>query len=582
MPKSKAARLKEIVSVMYRYDVFNNLMKQTNPDQIRKAFETLGPTFVKVGQMLSVRTDIFSLDFTRELRKLQDEVKRDSYLDVEKEIKEEFGHSPQKLYLHFDKEPFASASIGQAHRAVLLDGTPVVVKVQHPHIAEEIHLDLDLFQKALPLAKYRPESNVVDLKSVLKDLRRSLDNEMDFTKEASYAELFYKLNNGWKEIRVPKIYHNLSSKKVLTMSLMKGDSLKYLLGQENSEIAYHQKTNQALKADISQLLIGHFMKQVFEDGFFHADPHPGNILLEYIDEAENEADPSTQNYYWEGEFGHIPYELSLDKKERLHHFRLNFIDFGMMGYINRDMQAKMTNMIVAVYSRETQRIANAVLAICEKEGPFSEEQFTDELDEYLMKYINMPVKEIDLQQVFTQVLTICKNNHLQIDRSIMMLIKALGTLEGVIEDLTPELSLMEAVAPFAQKYFLRQFQLKDELQESAIDLWDSLKSAPKIPARTYDLIDNFARGKGKVTLQVKNQSILMSKVEAMVNRIVIGLILSALVIGSSLLVRNSESGHSFVNIIGILGYVAATISILYLAFDSFLQRRKTKKEQEKK
>ena len=153
-----------------------------------------------------------------------------------------------------------------------------------------------------------------------------------------------------------------------------------------------------------------------------------------------------------------------------------------------------------------------------------------------------------------------------------MLIKAFGTLEGVIEDLNPDLSLFEVVAPFAQKFFIKQLHLKDELQETGLDYLSSLKALPKIPSRTLTVLDTFAKGKGKLNLEFKNQKALLERVEAMVNRLVIGLILSALVIGSSLLVQTSPNGHTFISNIGIFGYSIAALSILFLISESFYRR----------
>lgn len=444
--QSKAARLRQIVKVVNHYSVVKNITQQKNPAEVRQAFEELGPTFIKVGQMMSVRTDIFTLDFTKELRKLQDDVKTDSFESVKTLVEKELELPLTEIFERFDEQPFASASIAQAHHAQLKNGQQVVVKVQHPGIAYEIELDLSLFEKAIPIANWVPESKVIDLKSIVKEIRVSLQNELDFQKELVLAEEFYRLNNGWKEIRAPKMEPAYSTKKVIVMELMPGKNLKELINADDDKIVQGEKNYKELKKTVSELLIEHFMKEVFEDGFFHADPHPGNILLQLINDEENQKEQSIKSKEHQGKFGKIPYEITYSKNERLRPFRLNFIDFGMMGTITREMQSKMSNTIIAIYSKDTQRIANAVHAICKQVGSFDEEKFTDELDDFLNRYLNLPVKEIDLQKVFSQVVIICHDNNLQIDDSVTMLIKAFGTLEGVIEDLNPDLSLFEVVA----------------------------------------------------------------------------------------------------------------------------------------
>lgn len=570
--QSKAARLRQIVKVVNHYSVVKNITQQKNPAEVRQAFEELGPTFIKVGQMMSVRTDIFTLDFTKELRKLQDDVKTDSFESVKTLVEKELELPLTEIFERFDEQPFASASIAQAHHAQLKNGQQVVVKVQHPGIAYEIELDLSLFEKAIPIANWVPESKVIDLKSIVKEIRVSLQNELDFQKELVLAEEFYRLNNGWKEIRAPKMEPAYSTKKVIVMELMPGKNLKELINADDDKIVQGEKNYKELKKTVSELLIEHFMKEVFEDGFFHADPHPGNILLQLISDEENQKEQSIKSKEHQGKFGNIPYEITYSKNERLRPFRLNFIDFGMMGTITREMQSKMSNTIIAIYSKDTQRIANAVHAICKQVGSFDEEKFTDELDDFLNRYLNLPVKEIDLQKVFSQVVIICHDNNLQIDDSVTMLIKAFGTLEGVIEDLNPDLSLFEVVAPFAQKYFIQQLNLKNELQETGLDYLSTLKALPKIPSHALNALDTFAKGKGKLNLEVKNQRNFLERAEAMVNRLVIGLILSALVIGSSILVQTSPKGDTLISDLGIFGYTVAALSILFLVVESLYRR----------
>lgn len=574
----RTARLRQIIKVANKYKLIKNITQQTHPEEVREAFEELGPTFIKVGQMMSVRNDIFTLDFTKELRRLQDNVKTDDFAEVKQLVESELGLPVEELFNSFDEQPFASASIAQAHHATLKNDEQVVVKVQHPGIDKEIEIDLLLFEKALPLASWVPESNVVDLKSILKEIRESLSNELDFRKELEHAERFYQLNNRWKEVRSPRMIDSYSTKKVLTMEFMPGNNLRELVNSPEDEIAYGDITNQEFKEMISSLLIDHFMKQVFEDGFFHADPHTGNMLLQFLTEEENQQDQEPNNARYDGKIGPFPFSFDFSTTEPLRPFRLNFIDFGMMGEITKEMQLKMSNVIIAIYSKDTQRIANAVLAICKQTGPFSEQRFNEELDDFLKRYLNMPVKEIDIQKVFSQVVVICHNNNLQIDDSITMLIKAFGTLEGVIEELNPELSLFEVIAPFAQKYFFEQFDFKEELRQTGLDYLGSIKAVPKLPSQSLAVLETFNKGKAKLNLEFKNQHILLERAEAMVNRLVIGLILSALVIGSSLLVQTAPRGGTFISNLGIFGYGVAAISILFLVVESLYRRYKKWRE----
>ncbi len=205
MSKSTSrSRLAEIIKIFIKYNVVPNFVQQKNPEQVKTAFEELGPTFIKIGQMLSVRDDLLSTKFTKTFKTLQDSVPSDSYLTVKKTIESELDLLIEDIFEEFTKAPFASASMGQAHHAKLKNGDTVVVKVQHPNIAEEIMLDLQLFERALPLIKYIPETSVVDLNGVLQEVRLSLTNELDFFKESKNGVLFYEKNDHWQEIRSQK------------------------------------------------------------------------------------------------------------------------------------------------------------------------------------------------------------------------------------------------------------------------------------------------------------------------------------------------------------------------------------------
>ena len=201
---SRKGRLKQIVQVFLKYKVVQNISKQQHPEMVRQAFEELGPTFIKIGQMLSVRNDLLSSTFVDEFKQLQDNVKSDPFPKVKALLETELQQPLTEVFSAFDEIPVASASIGQAHRANLISGKEVIVKVQHPGIIAAIQVDLDLFEKALPLVRAIPEANVVDLKSVLSEVRRSLANETNFLQEMKNAQEFYRNNHQDPQLALPK------------------------------------------------------------------------------------------------------------------------------------------------------------------------------------------------------------------------------------------------------------------------------------------------------------------------------------------------------------------------------------------
>ncbi|EJY42105.1 ABC1 family protein [Enterococcus faecium 506] len=559
------SRLAEIIRVFINYNVVPNFVQQKNPEQVKKAFEELGPTFIKIGQMLSVREDLLSSAFTQTFKTLQDSVPSDTFSTVKKTIETELSLSLSDIFDDFSKSPFASASMGQAHRAKLKNGDAVVVKIQHPNIAEEIRLDLQLFERAIPLIKYIPETSVVDLKGVLQEVKRSLINEMDFLKESQNGEQFYQKNNGWKEIRSPKIYDAFCSKKVIVMEEMSGKNLNHLMNAENkTETFITGIQNKQLKQEVAKLLVENFMKQVFDDGFFHADPHPGNLLFHVLTkEEQTQASRKTETVH-EKEFGSFAFRASTSAEDPVAPYTINYIDFGMMGHLSAGLRQKLTQAVLALYTKDAYRIEKAVLRLCQQEGSFDESRFHQELTSFLEQYYDSPIDEINLQEVFTHVVTICHQNNLQFDRDITLLLKAFGTLEGVIRVLDPEVSLMEVASPFAQHYFLTHLDVEDTLKQSGLDLLEGMKAAPKIPQQLHHLLEMWTSGQGKVNLELKKQDKLLSRIESMINRLVFGMILAALIVGSSLLVQAAPVENAeVVSLLGIFTYAIAAFVIIF-------------------
>ena len=574
------SRLAEIIRVFINYNVVPNFVQQKNPEQVKKAFEELGPTFIKIGQMLSVREDLLSSAFTQTFKTLQDSVPSDTFSTVKKTIETELSLSLSDIFDDFSKSPFASASMGQAHRAKLKNGDAVVVKIQHPNIAEEIRLDLQLFERAIPLIKYIPETSVVDLKGVLQEVKRSLINEMDFLKESQNGEQFYQKNNGWKEIRSPKIYDAFCSKKVIVMEEMSGKNLNHLMNAENkTETFITGIQNKQLKQEVAKLLVENFMKQVFDDGFFHADPHPGNLLFHVLTKEEQTQASRKTEIVHEKEFGSFAFRASTSAEDPVAPYTINYIDFGMMGHLSAGLRQKLTQAVLALYTKDAYRIEKAVLRLCQQEGSFDESRFHQELTSFLEQYYDSPIDEINLQEVFTHVVTICHQNNLQFDRDITLLLKAFGTLEGVIRVLDPEVSLMEVASPFAQHYFLTHLDVEDTLKQSGLDLLEGMKAAPKIPQQLHHLLEMWTSGQGKVNLELKKQDKLLSRIESMINRLVFGMILAALIVGSSLLVQAAPVENAeVVSLLGIFTYAIAAFVIIFLAIDALIQMYKKRKK----
>ena len=431
-----------------------------------------------------------------------------------------------------------------------------------------------------PLLWDSPETSVVDLKGVLQEVKRSLINEMDFLKESQNGEQFYQKNNGWKEIRSPKIYDAFCSKKVIVMEEMSGKNLNHLMNAENrTETFITGIQNKQLKQEVAKLLVENFMKQVFDDGFFHADPHPGNLLFHVLTKEEQTRARRTTETVHEKEFGPFAFRASTSIEDPVAPYTVNYIDFGMMGHLSAGLRQKLTQAVLALYTKDAYRIEKAVLRLCQQEGLFDESRFHQELTSFLEQYYDSPIDEINLQEVFAQVVMICHQNNLQFDRDITLLLKAFGTLEGVIRVLDPEVSLMEIASPFAQHYFLTHLDVEDTLKQSGLDLLEGMKAVPKIPQQLHHLLEMWTSGQGKVNLELKKQDKLLNRIESMINRLVFGMILAALIVGSSLLVQAAPVENAeVVSLLGIFTYAIAAFVIIFLAIDALIQMYKKRKK----
>ena len=273
--KDKRTRLLHIIRIMRNYNMLHNFVHQTHPAEFREALEELGPTFIKAGQLLSTRPDLISPEYIQELRKLQDNVQVDDFQTVAATFKKQTGKSIADTFASFDQKPFASASIGQTHHATLKDGTEVVVKIQHPAVEELVRTDLALFRKALSILKFVPDIEVIDVNETLDEIRTALLNEINTQVEIQNGIEFYKLNNDDGIIRVPKVYQQYSTSKILVNEAMPGKSIKYLIQQTAEPETQAAKELTATKKYVAKALVQNFIKQVFVDNFFHADPHPG-------------------------------------------------------------------------------------------------------------------------------------------------------------------------------------------------------------------------------------------------------------------------------------------------------------------
>ncbi|MFD1317477.1 ABC1 kinase family protein [Loigolactobacillus zhaoyuanensis] len=551
MKPSKRTRLWQIIKVLRQYNVLHDFTHQTHPEQVRQAFIELGPTFIKVGQMLSTRTDLVTPEFANALKELQDQVPADDFTQVKATIEAQTGQPLTAQYQQFEQQAFASASMGQAHHAVTKSGQQVVVKVQHPNIRAAVITDLALFQKAISLLKFVPEASVIDPQAIFREIKHALFSELNMQLEITNGQRFYELNNDWDIIRVPKIDTELSQGTVLVNQAMPGKSIaSYLPDMSTTQRQY-----------LADTLVHNFLKQVFTDGFFHADPHPGNILL-----TQTKIPPVTQT---KRTFQRA--NLTYTQTENLPAYRLVYLDFGMMGQLTPALITGLANVVIAVTSKDSRQIGQAVLVICNRVGTVDEESFYQQLGAFMQPYFNAGLGEIDFESLLYGIIQLCRANQLQMKPEVTLLLKAFGVLEGTVAQLAPDLSMLTVAQQFAKDYFQQHFDWRHESEVGALRLWQLTKAVPQLPLKLLSALEIFERGDTKVNLEFKQRDGLLDRLEAIINRLVIAIILAALIIGSSLLVQSRQPGDAIAKL-GLLGYSAALLVMLSLLGSNLYHR----------
>ncbi|OGP32295.1 MAG: hypothetical protein A2073_02045, partial [Deltaproteobacteria bacterium GWC2_42_11] len=381
------------------------------PVRLRLAFEELGPTFIKLGQILSTRPDMLSEDFIRELLKLQDNVPPFPYEDVVKTIEEEFNVKADMLFKGIEKEPVAAASIAQVHNAVTTSGDEVVIKVQRPDIQETILQDILILRYiAKQVVKYMPESSLYGPVGMVDEFSKTILREMDFTLEASYIEKFRKNFTDDKRIVIPEVYWELTAKKVLTLERIEGIKVNNI-----------EKLNAAGidTEKIALLLVSAFFKQIFEHGIFHGDLHSGNIFV-------------------------------------LGEERVALVDFGIVGRVSREMKGNLEGIFVGLIDGDCDRL----IAIYSKMGLISEdtdiEGLKGEYQELLLRYFGRPFKFARLGEIVRDYIRISSRYRIRMPRDLLLLDKCIFELEGLGRLLYPDIDILKEGERFAKELMKRE------------------------------------------------------------------------------------------------------------------------------
>lgn len=479
---------------------------------IRKLLEDLGPTFVKLGQLLSVRPDITPPHILIELEKLQDTVPPFAITQVRQTIFEELGKHIEDLFEYFEENPLASASIGQVHRARLFDGAEVAVKVRRPNIIEAIEADLDLLEFAA--AQLRNRIEFIDPMMIISEFRQSLKRELDYTNEAKHADRFRANFADDKVIKIPIVHWDLTTEKVLTTEFIDGTKVSDIKTVEAGGIDYSKLACKGAEA---------FMKQVLEDGFFHGDLHPGNILI-------------------------------------THDGRIAYLDFGIVGEISDTEKETIILLLMAVIKQDSDEIIARLRQLGVIVTPETLDALKADLRNVISKYYGRKLDELKLAHIGREFLHVVYHNRIRIPKSYALLAKAIVTVEGVAVLLCPDINIFDIAKPYVERLVKQQYFKKLTKEEVLEQMKLTLYYATQWPGQIHKVLERLVSGDLTVRIQQIDTDRAISEHVRSRNRVASAGIAAAFLLASSIVF--SSSGISAV---AIIFFVTSVILLVFLA-----------------
>lgn len=487
--------------VSFERRLLNRDPAHTRPEDLRLALEELGPTFVKLGQVLSARADLLPPDYQAELSKLQDYAPAVPSDVIDEIVNRELQSGTNEAFATFDLAPLACASIGQAHAATLHDGTKVVVKVRRPDVVEEVEQDLEIMQNLAARASRRWEGAARwDLKGVAADFARILRSELDYLQEARNAERFAANFDGDPDVQVPRVFHEMTTSRVITLERITGMKITDTSALDEASVDRSALAERATRV---------FAKSVFEDGFFHGDPHPGNFFIERSG-------------------------------------RLGIIDFGRMGVLDDRLRSQLRRLLIALVRDNPERLVSALLALGAATGPVDRARLQDDVSGLLSGHDGQGVDRERTGAAVREVLEIVRHNNLTIPHNLALLFTVIIIDEGLALTLDPDFRFEDAVAPIAER------QLVHELSPAAVARrierfgFDAAELAVDLPGQLHRLLEMLGEGGGfEVHLRTGDLEPLVTRIEHLGNRIAVSIIAAAVIDGLSTARGRNREGHGW-------------------------------------
>lgn len=510
MDISSARRLKEIVAVLRDRE----LLQGVTPVKVRQVLEDLGPTFVKLGQIISMRPDFLPNEYQAELTRLQSEVKPMDFSVVKEIVQREYNQSWDGIFASIDEHAMGSASIAQVHRASLLNGDRVVIKVQRPGIYEVMAKDIALLKRAISILNLvRDSDGVVNLESIVDEMWEIAKQEMDFLLEADHIEEFAHLNKDDENILCPKVNRQLTTQRILVMECMDGIPLDDGKGLQAACVDMER---------IGRRLGINYVKQMIDDGFFHADPHPGNIWVK------------------DG--------------------RIIWLDLGMMGRLSVRDRNSFRRAIMALVTNDVYGMKEAVLALGMPRGKVDHIQLYDDVAALMAQYGDLDFEHLKAGEVARKILMVLKSNNIAIPHGFSMFARGVMIMEGVMTRCCPQVNFSEIFAKGLRVSMEKDFSWLAELNKFKRDSYMLMKKSMQLPEQISDILKMTLSGQTKVNLDLTGSQEPLQKLDSMINKMIMAIISAALLLGSSTICTTQmEPKIMEIPLLGVLGYLAAMV-----------------------
>lgn len=525
--EENSERFREIRNVLRK----NQIARGVSPEKLRVILEDLGPTYIKLGQIMSLHSDILPKAYCDELLKLNSDVTPMPFEDVEDVINQSYGQNWKELFQSIEETPLGSASIAQVHRARLKNGEEVIIKVERKGIYDTMARDIGLMHR---LVKLMPSvgdfKDLVDLDMVLDELWFVAQEEMDFLKEAANMDEFARNNSSIRYVAAPKVYHEYSTGHVLVMEYIDG------YGIDDME---NLRSNGYDMDEIGAKYVNNFIKQVIEDGFFHADPHPGNV--------------------------------------KIRDGKIVWIDMGMMGRLSEKDRRTMIKGVRGIAMHDISMVENAVLEIGEFRGKPDRKKLYQDLKKFIAEYGTTSMGGLDVAAAIEELVEIMKQNRISLPHGVSMLCRGLTHVQGVLAAISPDINMMQIAVNRYTEEFLKNVDWKNEIQKQARVLYRSASKGAEIPGLMTDILKEHLEGQSSINIDLHSSAELTNVISSAIRNLMIGLCVAALLIASSVICTTDMSPKVLgIPVLGFAGYAFAMAVSISMTIRYLWSKRKKK------